>query len=44
MCIRDSDNAGYVAGKDIMLAIDAASSEFYEDGQYILASENRSLS
>ena len=38
------DNAGYVAGKDIMLAIDAASSEFYEDGQYVLASENRSLS
>lgn len=38
------DNAGYVAGKDIMLAIDAASSEFYEGGQYVLASENRSLS
>ena len=38
------DNAGYVAGRDIMLAIDAASSEFYEGGQYVLASENRSLS
>ena len=38
------DNAGYVAGKDIMIAIDAASSEFYHDGQYVLASENRSLS
>ena len=37
-------NAGYEAGKDIMLAIDAASSEFYKDGQYVLASENRSLS
>jgi enolase len=37
-------NAGYVAGKDIMIAIDAASSEFYKDGQYVLASENRSLS
>jgi enolase len=36
--------AGYQAGKDIMLAIDAASSEFYQDGQYVLASENRSLS
>ncbi|MCX4187809.1 phosphopyruvate hydratase [Methylophaga sp. OBS4] len=36
--------AGYQAGKDIMLAIDAASSEFYHDGQYVLASENRSLS
>ena len=37
-------DAGYVAGKDIMIAIDAASSEFYKNGQYILASENRSLS
>jgi enolase len=37
-------NAGFEAGKDIMIAIDAASSEFYEDGQYVLASENRSLS
>lgn len=37
-------NAGYEAGKDITLALDAASSEFYKDGQYVLASENRSLS
>tara|TARA_R110001606_G_scaffold361754_7_gene515232 strand:+ start:146367 stop:147653 length:1287 start_codon:yes stop_codon:yes gene_type:complete len=36
--------AGYEAGKDIMLGIDAASSEFYHDGQYVLASEGRSLS
>ncbi len=36
-------NAGYEAGKDIMLALDAASSEFYKDGMYVLASENRSL-
>jgi len=37
-------NAGYEAGKDIMLAMDTASSEFYKDGQYVLASENRTLS
>jgi enolase len=37
------DKAGFIAGKDIMLAIDAASSEFYENNQYVLASENRSL-
>jgi len=37
-------DAGYIAGKEIMIAIDAASSEFYKDGQYVLASENRSLS
>ena len=36
-------NAGYEAGKDIMLALDAASSEFYKGGMYVLASENRSL-
>jgi len=36
-------NAGFEAGKDIMLGIDAASSEFYQDGKYVLASENRSL-
>jgi len=37
-------NAGYEAGKDIMLAMDTASSEFYKDGHYVLASENRTLS
>lgn len=36
-------NAGFDAGKDIMIGIDAASSEFYQDGNYVLASENRSL-
>ncbi len=36
--------AGFVAGKDIMLGIDAASSEFYHDGKYVLASEGRTLS
>ncbi len=38
------DKAGYKAGKDIFIAIDAASSEFYQDGKYVLASENKSLS
>jgi len=37
-------NAGYEAGKDIFIGIDAASSEFYADGKYNLVSENRSLS
>ncbi len=35
--------AGYKAGEDIMLALDAASSEFYKDGKYVLASEGKSL-
>lgn len=38
------ESAGYVAGKDIFIGIDAASSEFYANGTYNLASENRSLS
>jgi len=37
------DKAGYKAGKDIYIAIDAASSEFYKDGKYVLASEGKSL-
>lgn len=35
--------AGYTAGKDIGIAIDAAASEFYKDGKYNLARENRVL-
>jgi enolase len=32
--LKAIDAAGYKAGKDIMLALDAASSEFYKDGKY----------
>ncbi|MEW8203563.1 MAG: phosphopyruvate hydratase [Candidatus Thiodiazotropha endolucinida] len=35
------DNAGFGAGKDIYLGLDVASSEFYENGLYNLASEGR---
>ncbi|MDF1794959.1 MAG: phosphopyruvate hydratase [Coxiellaceae bacterium] len=35
--------AGYRPGEDIVLALDAASSEFYRDGHYILDSENAEL-
>lgn len=38
------EKAGYKAGKDIMLGLDVASSEFYEDGVYHLDSENKSYS
>ena len=37
------EKAGYVPGKDVKLAIDVAASEFYKDGKYVLAGENRSL-
>lgn len=35
--------AGYVPGKEVNLAIDVAASEFYKDGKYILEGEGRSL-
>ncbi len=38
------ENAGYKAGEDIYLGLDAASSEFYRDGKYDLASEGKKLS
>ena len=34
---------GRVPGQDIAIAIDAAASEFYRDGAYFLAGENRAL-
>jgi enolase len=37
------ENAGYKAGEDILLGLDVASSEFYEDGIYTLESENKKL-
>ncbi len=36
--------AGFKAGEDILLGLDVASSEFYENGKYTLESENRELS
>ena len=35
--------AGFTAGGDILLGLDVASSEFFEDGQYKLASEGRAF-
>lgn len=35
--------AGYKAGDDITLALDCASSEFYKDGKYVLAGEDRTM-
>jgi len=36
-------NAGYTAGKDIFIALDPASSEFYKEGLYCLDSEDKKL-
>ena len=38
------DKAGYVAGEQIMIAMDPAASEFYDNGQYVLKGEGRTLS
>jgi enolase len=35
--------AGYKAGEDIFLGMDAAASEYYVDGKYVLAAEGKSL-
>ena len=35
--------AGYKAGEEIFIAIDAASSEYYKDGKYVLENEGRTL-
>jgi enolase len=35
--------AGYSLGDDVTLALDCASSEFYKDGKYVLAGEDKSF-
>ena len=37
-------SAGYTLGSDVVFAMDAASSEFYQDGRYELRCEGKSLS
>ena len=37
------ERSGYEAGKDVFLGLDCASTEFYKDGKYVLASEGRSF-
>ena len=41
--MKSIENAGYKPGEDIMLALDSASSEFYKDGNYVLAGEGKTL-
>jgi enolase len=37
------ESAGYKPGKDIYIALDPASSEFYQDGHYVLEREGKTL-
>lgn len=39
--LRAIERAGFQAGQDIWIALDLAASEFYQDGQYVLASEGK---
>ena len=39
--MKSIECAGYRPGEDIMLALDAASSEFYKDGSYTLSGEGK---
>ena len=40
MIMEAIGRAGYEAGRDFFLAIDAAASEFYRDGRYVMESED----
>ncbi|MEO7953186.1 MAG: phosphopyruvate hydratase, partial [Polaromonas sp.] len=39
--LKAIESAGFRPGRDIWLGLDAASTEFFHDGQYVLASENK---
>jgi enolase len=41
--VRAIEAAGYAPGDQIAIALDPASSEFFDDGAYVLAGEGRSL-
>lgn len=44
LVLRAIERAGYTPGADVALALDVAASEFYKDGVYTLATENRTMS
>jgi enolase 1/2/3 len=44
MLVAGIEAAGYTPGEDVAIALDPATSEIYDDGAYVLASEGRSLS
>jgi enolase len=39
--MQSIEKAGYRPGEDVTLALDCAASEFYRDGRYVLAGENK---
>jgi len=43
LILRAIEDSKLVPGKDVFIALDCAASEFFKDGQYLLAGEGRSL-
>ena len=43
LIVEAIQKAGYAPGKDVAIALDPASSEFYKDGKYVLKGEGRTL-
>jgi len=41
--VKSIETAGYKAGDDVVLALDAASTEFFKDGKYILEGEGKTF-
>jgi enolase len=41
--VRAIEGAGYKPGTDVVLALDAAATEFYHDGKYVLEGENKTF-
>ncbi|USI73030.1 phosphopyruvate hydratase [Sphingomonas morindae] len=42
--LRSIEKAGYVPGDQVAIALDCASTEFFKDGQYVMAGEGKTLS
>jgi len=43
LILQAVDSAGYSAGKDVLLALDCAATEYYQDGVYVLEGEGKRL-
>ncbi len=42
--LKSIEKAGYVPGENVMLALDCAATEFFKDGNYVMAGEGKTLS
>jgi enolase len=43
LIVEAIESAGYLPGADVAIGLDCASSEFYKDGRYLLASEDKEM-